>query len=309
MTSSTDGDGGAGPRLTVALTFDHDAISDGIRRGDPPVKISHGSSGRGSARRGSSLLASRGDPVDLVRAGPHARGVSGVGRGDRRGRPRARVARLVPRGLRGALRGRAARRPGPERRGVDDGAWRNPPTGLAGAVLGARAADARARRGGRVPLRLVADGRRLPALPGPPRRPPLRRRGHALGPRGLPGRGAGLLGDRRLAPLRARPGAGRDGLAAPSKVLEIWTAELRYAWEHAPGRPLHGHDAPRVHRPRPPDGDARAVHRRGGGPRRRRLRAPRHDRRAALGRRRRRSGELDRPRQHRLEHRPASACR
>ncbi len=31
------------------------------------------------------------------------------------------------------------------------------------------------------------------------------------------------------------PGPGRDGLSAPSKVLEIWTGELRYAWEHAPG--------------------------------------------------------------------------
>ena len=27
----------------------------------------------------------------------------------------------------------------------------------------------------------------------------------------------------------------RDGLSAPSKVLEIWTEELRYAHEHAPG--------------------------------------------------------------------------
>ena len=27
----------------------------------------------------------------------------------------------------------------------------------------------------------------------------------------------------------------RDGLSAPSRVLEIWTAELRYAYEHAPG--------------------------------------------------------------------------
>src|SRR5207248_1273646 len=30
------------PRLTVALTFDSDAISDAIRRGDSPVKLSHG---------------------------------------------------------------------------------------------------------------------------------------------------------------------------------------------------------------------------------------------------------------------------
>src|SRR3954467_13529399 len=29
------------PRLTVALTFDHDALSDGIRRGHSPVKLSH----------------------------------------------------------------------------------------------------------------------------------------------------------------------------------------------------------------------------------------------------------------------------
>jgi hypothetical protein len=28
---------------------------------------------------------------------------------------------------------------------------------------------------------------------------------------------------------------GRNGLAAPSRVLEIWTGELRYAHAHAPG--------------------------------------------------------------------------
>ncbi len=28
---------------------------------------------------------------------------------------------------------------------------------------------------------------------------------------------------------------GRDGLSAPSRVLEIWLGELRYAWQHAPG--------------------------------------------------------------------------
>ena len=31
------------------------------------------------------------------------------------------------------------------------------------------------------------------------------------------------------------PSGGRDGLSAPSKVLEIWTEELRYACDHAPG--------------------------------------------------------------------------
>src|SRR5215210_5595071 len=29
------------PRLTVALTFDHDSLSDGIRRNDSPIKMSH----------------------------------------------------------------------------------------------------------------------------------------------------------------------------------------------------------------------------------------------------------------------------
>ena len=56
-------------------------------------------------------------------------------------------------------------------------------------------------------------------------------------PWGAPGnarRGAGLLGDRRLAAFRARRRAA-PGLSAPSAVLEIWTEELRYAHEHAPG--------------------------------------------------------------------------
>jgi peptidoglycan/xylan/chitin deacetylase (PgdA/CDA1 family) len=49
------------PRLTVALTFDHDALSDGIRRGDPPVKLSHGEFGpRIGAPRILALLAARG---------------------------------------------------------------------------------------------------------------------------------------------------------------------------------------------------------------------------------------------------------
>ena len=30
-----------GARLTVALTVDHDALSDGVRRGDSVVKLSH----------------------------------------------------------------------------------------------------------------------------------------------------------------------------------------------------------------------------------------------------------------------------
>ena len=49
------------PRLTVALTFDHDSISDGVRRGDSPVKMSHAEFGvRVGAPRILALLAERG---------------------------------------------------------------------------------------------------------------------------------------------------------------------------------------------------------------------------------------------------------
>ena len=68
------------------------------------------------------------------------------------------------------------------------------------------------------------------------------------------------------------------GLAAPSAVLEIWTGELRYAYEQRRRRRPDHHDASRMHRARPSDGDARDVHRRGEGAARRRLRAPRRGR-------------------------------
>src|SRR3954447_8155059 len=49
------------PRLTVALTFDHDSISDGVRRGDSPVELSHAEFGvRVGAPRILDLLRDRG---------------------------------------------------------------------------------------------------------------------------------------------------------------------------------------------------------------------------------------------------------
>ena len=52
------------PRLTVALTFDHDAISDSVRRGDPPVKLSQGEFGpRVGVPRILELLQQRRDEV------------------------------------------------------------------------------------------------------------------------------------------------------------------------------------------------------------------------------------------------------
>ena len=265
-----------GPRLTVALTFDHDAISDGIRRGDPPVKISHGEFGpRVGAPRILSLLASRGIPstwfvpghtleafpesIAAIVEGGHELASHGWYHED--------FAELSVDEQRDVL-GRSFEALTTARGGTPPTGWRAPYWSL-----GPRTLELVEAAGFRYDSSLMADDAR--ALPGPRRRPPLRRRGHALGPRG------GLV----EVPVywamddwphfEPAPERGRDGLAAPSKVLEIWTAELRYAYEHAPGGLLHGHDAPRVHRPRPPDGDAGAVHRRGRGPRRRRLRAPR----------------------------------
>ena len=57
----TTGSTAAGvPRLTVAVTIDHDAISDSVRRSDPPVKFSHGEFGpRVGAPRILALLEKR----------------------------------------------------------------------------------------------------------------------------------------------------------------------------------------------------------------------------------------------------------
>jgi peptidoglycan-N-acetylglucosamine deacetylase len=62
MTGSVDPTtAGPAPRLTVALTFDHDAFSDSLRRGDPVVKFSHGEFGpRVGAPRILELLERRG---------------------------------------------------------------------------------------------------------------------------------------------------------------------------------------------------------------------------------------------------------
>ena len=61
------------PRLSVALTIDHDAISDSVRRGDPPVKRQPRgvrAAGRCQADPGPARAAR--DPGDLVRPRAHA---------------------------------------------------------------------------------------------------------------------------------------------------------------------------------------------------------------------------------------------
>ena len=79
------------------------------------------------------------------------------------------------------------------------------------------------------------------------------------------------------------PDNGRDGMRPPSAGARDLVARAPLRPRARARRPADRHDASRVHRPRPPHGDGRAVHRRGEGPRRRGLRAPRHVPRA-LGR-------------------------
>ena len=161
------------PRLTVALTIDHDAISDSIRRGDSPVKFSHAEFGpRVGAKRILELLASRAipatwfvpghtlttftDDTDAILAGGHELACHGWFHED--------FAELGVDQTREVL-GRSVEAV----RAVTGAA----PAGFRAPYWSLGSADARAGRGGRFRLRQLAHGERLRPLPGPPRRSPL----------------------------------------------------------------------------------------------------------------------------------------
>ena len=210
--------GRALPRLTVALTVDHDAISDSIRRGDPPVKLSHGEFGpRVGAPRILALLAERGiastwfvpghtletfpESTAAIVAGGHELASHGWYHED--------FSELSEDEQRGILERSFAAL---ERAvGVPPTGWRAPYW-----ALGERTLEMVEAAGFRYDSSLMADD-------------------YALG------RVGGLVEVPVYWALddwphfEPAPGGGRDGLAAPSKVLEIWTEELDYAWRNAPG--------------------------------------------------------------------------
>ena len=221
------------PRLTVALTVDADFISDSIRRGDPPVKVSHGEFGaRVGMPRLLELFAKLGIPStifapghsletwpelagEIVGAG-HEVGVHGWFHED--------FAELSVDEQRAVLQ-----------RSIDEivrltGA---PPAGFRAPYwsLGPRTLELVVAAGFRYDSSLMADDYRLHRVRLGDR--------HSLVDGTTWGPGSELvevpvywaLDDWPL----FEPGDGRDGLSAPSRVLEIWTAELRYAYEHAPG--------------------------------------------------------------------------
>jgi peptidoglycan/xylan/chitin deacetylase (PgdA/CDA1 family) len=222
------------PRLTVALTFDHDSLSDGIRRGDSPVKLSHAEFGhRVGVPRILELLAREGIPAswfvpgatldlypedaEAILAGGHELASHGWYHED--------FAELSPDEQRGILdRSVAAVR---RITGAAPRGFRAPYWALGSETLGL-VEDA----GYDYDSSLQADDYRVYRVRRGDRHSMTE--GSTFGPEGrlleVPGYWA--MDDW---PYFEPGDAGRDGLSAPSRVLEIWTAELRYAYAHAPG--------------------------------------------------------------------------
>jgi peptidoglycan/xylan/chitin deacetylase (PgdA/CDA1 family) len=221
------------PRLTVALTFDHDAVSDSVRRGDPPVKFSHGEFGpRVGAPRILELLAREGiastwfvpghtlvtfpESIDAIVAGGHELACHGWYHEDFAELPAEEQAAILARAS-AALTARTGRPVAGHRAPY----WSFGPDTLA--LVEAA--------GFRYDSSLMSDDVRLSRV----------RHGdvHTV----ANGTTWGTEGALVEVPVswvlddwpHFEPATGRDGLAAPSKVLEIWLGELRYAHAHAPG--------------------------------------------------------------------------
>ncbi len=224
------------PRLTLALTFDHDAISDSVRRGDPPVTLSHGEFGpRVGVPRILELLAARRivstwfvpghtleafpESVAAIVAGGHELASHGWFHEDFAtlavDEQRAILARSME-----ALTAAAG--------GTAPTGWRAPYWSL-----GARTLELVEEAGFRYDSSLMSDDYSVGRVRHGDR--------HSVAEGTRWGREGALvevpvywaLDD--WPQFEPAPASGRDGLVAPSKVLEIWLAELRYAWEHAPG--------------------------------------------------------------------------
>ena len=223
------------PRLTLAITVDADFISDSVRRGDPPVKVSHGEFGaRVGLPRLLSLFAEHGIASTVFAPGHSlvtwpdlARQVVAAGhelathgwyhedfgelsvdeQRDVLARSRDAVAELT-----GA-----------------------PPSGFRAPYwsLGPRTLELVSEAGFRYDSSLQADDYRLYRVRAGDR--------HTTTEGTRWGRESELVEVPVYWALddwpyfEPAPGVGRDGLAAPSRVMEIWSGELRYAYDTAPG--------------------------------------------------------------------------
>jgi peptidoglycan/xylan/chitin deacetylase (PgdA/CDA1 family) len=221
------------PRLSLALTFDHDAISDSVRRGDPPVKFSHSEFGpRVGAPRILELLAREDIPSTWF--------VPGHTLVTFRDSTEAILAGGHELACHGWFHEDFAELPADEQRGILDrcvSAVREisgtPPRGHRAPywALGAETLELVEAAGFTYDSSLMADDYRLYRVRHGDR--------HSV----ADGTTFGTEGSLIQVPVywalddwpQFEPGPGRDGLSAPSRVLELWMGELQYAYEHAPG--------------------------------------------------------------------------
>jgi peptidoglycan-N-acetylglucosamine deacetylase len=218
------------PRLSVAITVDHDAISDSVRRGDPPVKLSHAEFGpRVGAKRLLELFARRGiattwfvpghslttftDDTEAIVDGGHELACHGWFHEDFAELTAGEATDILGRSIE-AVRTVT---------GAAPAGFRAPYWSLGSETV--RLVEA---AGFRYDSSLMADDYRPYRI----------RRGdrHST----TDGTTWGEPGELVEIPVywamddwpHFEPGPGRSGLSAPSAVLEIWTEELRYASEH-----------------------------------------------------------------------------
>jgi peptidoglycan/xylan/chitin deacetylase (PgdA/CDA1 family) len=226
-------DAPAPPRLTVALTFDHDSLSDSVRRGDSPVKLSHAEFGHVvGVPRILDLVQRHGIPTtwfvpgytletfaedtQRILADGHELACHGWYHEDF-----AELARDDQRSVLDRSIEAVARVTGSPPLGFRAPYW----------ALGSETLELLEDAGFAYDSSLMADDYR-----------PYRvRRGdrHSVedgSTFGTPGRLVEVPVYWALDDWpHFEPGPGRDGLSAPSKVLEIWLGEVRYAHEHTDG--------------------------------------------------------------------------
>jgi peptidoglycan/xylan/chitin deacetylase (PgdA/CDA1 family) len=223
------------PRLTVALTFDHDSLSDGVRRGDSPVKMSHAEFGhrvgvprilelleRESIRSSwfipGHTLETYPQDTDAILAGDHEVGCHGWFHEDFSTLDVPTQRSLLERSM-----DAVARFTGASARGHRAPYWE----------LGADTLELIEGAGFLYDSSLMADDYRPYRIRHGDRHSV--EEGTKFGPEGRLIEVPVYWTFDDWPMFEPDHATGRDGMAAPSQVLEIWTAELLYAYEHAPG--------------------------------------------------------------------------
>lgn len=222
------------PRLTVALTFDHDSLSDSIRRGDSPVKFSHAEFGHNvGVPRILELLERERIPstwfvpgstmeiypedTDAILAGGHELATHGWFHEDFSELAADEQRSILDRSIEAVRRAT-----GESPKGFRAPYW----------ALGSETLELVEDAGFAYDSSLQADDYRVYRVRRGDRHSTTE--GSTFGPEGRLLEVPGYWGMDDW-PYFEPGNDGRDGLAAPSHVLEIWTAELRYAHAHAPG--------------------------------------------------------------------------